>query len=344
MRAAVIGCGTVSYAHLWSYRSLDPLVTLVAAADPVDENRSARQREYDIPQVYADAAHMLEQESPDLVSICTPPQSHRDLVELAARSGARGILCEKPMALSAPDAAAMVWICREHDVRLALGYQLRSQLVHRQAAALVADGAVGRPTFARAICHGSMISVGTHTFDLLCFLMGDPTIEWVAGQAQFGESPHGERGFAEESVSVGYYRFASGMSALFEGGEAATAFHHVYLEGTEGRVEIRPFDDPGARYRRQSDDAWTLVPPCADPTIPPLPAGIPPLPEDRPGWDRDAATAAYPFRLELLELVRCVEEGRDHRASGERGLASFEAVLGLYESARQQARIRLPLA
>ena len=334
----------MSYAHLWSYRSLSPLVDLVAAADPDDESRAARGREYAIPQVYADPAPMLEQESPDLVSICTPPQSHRDLVELAVRSGVRGILCEKPMALSAADAAAMVDICREHGVRLALGYQLRSHLVHRQAAALVRDGAIGHPTFARVICHGSMISVGTHTFDLLCFLMGDPTIEWIVGQAQFGGSPHGDRGFAEETTSVGYYRFDNGVSALFEGGQAATAFHHVYLEGTEGRMEIRPFDEPGARYRRQGDENWTLIPPLTDPTIPPLPAGIPPLPTDRPGWDRDRATEAYPFRLELLELVRCVEESRDHRASGKRGKASLEAVLGLYESARQQTMIKLPLA
>ena len=133
------------------------------------------------------------------------------------------------------------------------------------------------------------------------------------------------------------------FSKKVEGGEAATAFHHVYLEGSEGRMEIRPFDDPGAQYRRHGDDAWTLIPPYVDPTIPPLPEGIPPLPDNRPGWDRDPATEAYPFRLELLELVRCVEEGRDHRASGERGQASFEAVLGLYESARQQSLVRLPL-
>ena len=322
---------------------------LVAAADPDAAALQQRGAEYGVPHLYADPAELLERQRPDLVSVCSPPQTHRDLVELAVRSGVRGILCEKPMALTPQDAADMVRLCREAGVRLALGYQFRSQLHHREAARLVQAGLMGQPTFARVLCQGPMISVGTHTFDLLCFLLGDPPIEWVMGQAIFGESPHGDggppegRGFPEETTSIGYYRFASGVSALFEGGAAAGAFHHVYLEGTEGRLKVCPFDEPKARYRRHGRSRWMPIGPLEDADIPPLPEGIPSLPADRPRWDQDPATETYPFRLELLELVKCVQEGREHRASGDRGRASLEAVLGLYQSARQQAVVKLPL-
>ncbi len=353
LRAAVIGCGAVSYAHLWGWRSLAPLVELVAAADPRAEVLQQRGAEFGVPNLYADAAQLLDEQRPDLVSICSPPQAHRELVELAVRSGAanpgaesanvQGILCEKPMALTPRDAAAMVDTCRAGGVRLALGYQLRSQLHNRQAARLVQSGIIGKPTFARVLCGGPMISVGTHTFDLLCFILGAPSIEWVMGQAVFGQAPHGDRGFPEETASIGYYRLADGLSVLFEGGGAATAFHHVYLEGAEGHMEVRPFDEPKARYRPRGCDDWTPIEPLDDPSIPPLPADIPPLPQDRPGWDRDLATETYPFRLELLELVQCVRERREHRASGERGRISLEAVLGLYESARRQAVVKFPM-
>lgn len=343
LRAAVIGCGAVSYAHLWSWHSLAPLVELVAVADPREEVRRQRGSAYRVPGLYEHAAELLAEQRPDLISICSPPQTHRDQVELAVHAGVRGILCEKPMALTPQDAAAMVDCCREAGVRLALGYQLRSQLQNREAARLVQSGIIGGPTFARVICAGPMISVGTHTFDLLCFLLGDPPIEWVMGQAVFGDSPHGERGFPEETISIGYYRMAGGLSVLFQGGEAATAFHHVYLEGTEGRVEIRPFDEPKARYRTLGSPDWIPIGPARDRSIPPLPPGTPSLPDDRPGWDRDPATETYPFRLELLELVHSVREGREHRASGQRGRASLEAVLGLYDSARRGAVVRLPM-
>ncbi|MFH1570454.1 MAG: Gfo/Idh/MocA family oxidoreductase [Gemmatimonadota bacterium] len=343
LRAAVLGCGAVSYAHLWSWRSLAPLVELVAAADPDAAALRRRGAAYGVPHLATDPAELLERQRPDLVSICTPPQTHRALVERALGAGVRGILCEKPMALTPQDAAAMVRLCRESGVRLALGYQLRSQLHHREAARQIQAGLIGPPTFARALCQGPMISVGTHTFDLLCFLLGDPALEWVLGQAVFGEAPHGDRGYPEEVSSVGYYRFASGFTALFEGGGAATRFHHVYLEGAAGRLEARPFEEPKVRYRRHGHARWIPLGPLADADVPPLPDGLPSLPAERPRWDQDPPTATYPFRLELLELVRCVQEGRDHRASGERGRASLEAVLGLYESARRQALVPFPL-
>ena len=343
LRAAVIGCGTVSYAHLWGWRSLAPLVELVAAADPSPEARQARAAEFGVPQVHAEAGEMLERERPDLVSICSPPQTHRQMVELAVRSGARGILCEKPMALTAADAAEMVRVCQAAGVRLALGYQLRSQLYNCQAAQLVQDGIIGQPLFARAICGGSMISTGTHTFDLLRYVLGDPALEWVMGQAVFGDPPYWDGGPAEETSATGYYRLAGDITALFEGGEAASAFHHIFLEGTEGHLQIRPFDEPKASYRRFEHWDWQVIDPLADPEIPPLPEGAPPLPDDRPGWDLDPGDECHPFRLEMLELVQCVRQGREHRASGELGRASLEAVLGLYESARRRDRGSFPL-
>ncbi|MEC9379519.1 MAG: hypothetical protein VX528_11175, partial [Candidatus Latescibacterota bacterium] len=63
----------------------------------------------------------------------------------------------------------------------------------------------------------------------------------------------------------------------------------------------------------------------------------------RPGWDLDPGDECHPFRLEMLELVQCVRQGREHRASGELGRASLEAVLGLYESARRRDRVSFPL-
>ena len=45
---------------------------------------------------YEDTEEMLEEEAPDLVHICTPPQSHRELSVMCMEAGA-WVLCEKPL-------------------------------------------------------------------------------------------------------------------------------------------------------------------------------------------------------------------------------------------------------
>lgn len=50
----------------------------------------------------------------DIVIVCTPPSSHRELVIAALRSG-RHVLCEKPLAPGLADARAMLAVARAED-------------------------------------------------------------------------------------------------------------------------------------------------------------------------------------------------------------------------------------
>ena len=57
---------------------------------------------------------MFSTVAPEIVSICTPPESHRELVDAAlASSSVRAIWCEKPLSTSLDEAEAMVAACRE---------------------------------------------------------------------------------------------------------------------------------------------------------------------------------------------------------------------------------------
>ena len=341
-RAAVIGCGKVSYAHLWGYASLGPMVELVAAADVDRSLLERRGREFRIAQLYGNYRRMIEEQQPDVVSICTTAPSHREMVNWIAKSGVRGILCEKPMALSVTDAAAMVKVCEEHSVCLALGHQMRSQLYNRQARVLIEQGAIGEPVFSRVICDGPLFTVGIHTLDVLRFLVGDIPIAWVLGQAELDDETS-TPGFTADTTAIGYVRFRNGFTALFEGGEAAAPrLHFVSIEGAEGVLETRFFGEPKARFRSQGETEWTPIGPLPEAGIPPLPPDTPAMPVQAV-WDRDPPDEVYPFRLEMLDLIQSIEEGRQPRASGVQGLASFEACMALYESSRRGGVVRLPL-
>lgn len=66
--------------------------------------------------------------------------------------------------------------------------------------------------------------------------------------------------------------------------------------------------------------------------------------EKRPFWDTAELPIAYPFRLELLELIRALEEKREHRSNGETALNTLNSVLAMFESARVGEKITFPMS
>src|SRR5919112_1138607 len=99
IRAAIVGTGNIAGAHVAALRRMGERAEVVAAVD-VDGGRvGAFCTEHGIPRSYEDAEEMLEEEAPDLVHVCTPPQSHRELSVLCMEAGA-WVLCEKPLCAS----------------------------------------------------------------------------------------------------------------------------------------------------------------------------------------------------------------------------------------------------
>ncbi len=144
----------------------------------------------------------------DAIYVATPNHAHRALVEAAAASG-HAVLCEKPMALDAADARAMVEACERHGVFYATAYDQRFHAAHRHAAGLIAEGAVGRVAAVRIVyaCWvgsdwsddnwridparaggGALFDLAPHGLDLAAMLLGEPIeAAHVLGQRRIHE-------------------------------------------------------------------------------------------------------------------------------------------------------------
>src|SRR4051794_38545737 len=94
-RVAVIGCGGIARAHANAYAAM-PECTIVAAADISQEALDGFGQQYGVSKLYTSYEEMLAAEHPDIVSVCTWPPQHPEPAIAAARTGARGIVCEKP--------------------------------------------------------------------------------------------------------------------------------------------------------------------------------------------------------------------------------------------------------
>src|SRR6476469_6296854 len=84
-RAAILGCGGRGRAHAAGYAAA-PEAEIVGCADPVVENARALAKAHPGAQVYADYRELLAEQHPDVVSICTWPHLHREMVEAAVQA------------------------------------------------------------------------------------------------------------------------------------------------------------------------------------------------------------------------------------------------------------------
>ncbi len=138
------------------------------------------------------------------VYVATPNDAHRPLVEAAARAGL-AVLCEKPMATNAADAAAMVAACDAANVRYATAFDQRFHPAHAHLAKLIASGRLGRVVAVRIVyaCWvppgwaadnwrvargraggGALIDLAPHGLDLAAMLLGQEIVAVSAmGQA-----------------------------------------------------------------------------------------------------------------------------------------------------------------
>ena len=97
---------------------------------------------------YADLGALLADPAVDVVYVATPNSSHAAVVRAAAAAG-KPVLCEKPMASTATDAAEMVAACEAAGVAYATAFDQRWHAAHRRLRRLVAEGAFGTVTCVR---------------------------------------------------------------------------------------------------------------------------------------------------------------------------------------------------
>src|SRR5579875_667973 len=150
-RAAIIGCGRrgsgrggaygIAEAHANAYEACEQ-TRLVAAVDIDESNLQAFTADHGT-HGYRDYQAMLEQEHPDIVSICTWPPLHAQMTVDAARAGAKAIWCEKPMALTMADVDRMIAACTQSDTVLQVNHLRRFAGPFQAAHQCIQSGRIG---------------------------------------------------------------------------------------------------------------------------------------------------------------------------------------------------------
>jgi len=116
LRVALIGCGRISGHHIKAMQEHDHYFEIAAVCDNIMQRAEAT-AELARARAYSSYGEMLEKESLDIVTICTPSGLHVEHGIMAAERGLH-VITEKPMAINLQSADALIETCRRMDVKL----------------------------------------------------------------------------------------------------------------------------------------------------------------------------------------------------------------------------------
>lgn len=200
-KVAIIGTGMIANAaHIPAWKNLSEDVEVVGAADMDPERAKLSAERYAIPHAYGDWQKMVDELKPDIVSVCTPNEYHKEQTIAALRAGAH-VFCEKPASTSYENVKEMYDTADAAGRTLFITQTARFSNGSRAAKELVDEGRLGEIYYAETslmrrrgipkwgMFHmkehsggGPIYDLGVHAIDLLFWIMGNPKVVAVSGQ------------------------------------------------------------------------------------------------------------------------------------------------------------------
>ena len=149
LKIAVIGVGNISESHIGGYLKNEN-VELYAFCDINEQTLKAKGKKYGITRLYTSLDEMLSDlPEIDAVSVCTWNVAHAECTIKALGAG-KHVLCEKPMAMNADEATAMIEASKKSGKKLMIGFVRRFGNDAAIATDFINGGSLGDIYYAKA--------------------------------------------------------------------------------------------------------------------------------------------------------------------------------------------------
>lgn len=339
-RIALVGCGRISERHFDAIAKT-PSLQLVAVCDDMAERARQAGEKMSVP-FYTSFAQLLAERPCDVVAICTPSGLHPKHGIMAAEKGAH-VICEKPMATRLEEADALVHACDEAGVYLFVVKQNRLNPAIQLLKRSIDLGRFGRIYLANTTVRwqrpqsyydmapwrgtwefdgGAFMNQASHYVDMIQWLVGP--VETVSAKTATLA-----RRIESEDSGVAVLRFRNGALGTIEVTMLAYPRNlegSVTILGEKGSVKVG-----GTALNRI--ETWEFA--------------------EYHDIDREAELLrGAPNPLSVYgsghkpyyeNVVRVLRGEAAPETDGREGRKSLELILGIYESARAEREIALPL-
>ncbi len=318
LKAGIIGLGNIGslfdedprrkevWSHVGAYLA-SPKVAIVAGAEPdiTRLNRFAQR----CPQAkpYQDYGEMLKDNRLDMVSICSPTDTHFEILSRAVEAEVKAIFCEKPVASRVEDAHQMVDICQAEGVILAVNYTRRWDQNYRQVKEYIDQGKIGEIRSIIGNYSDKVFMMGTHLVDMLRFFGGE--VDWVIGE--------GGNLDADDPGISGLLLFKNGAKGFLTcNGKRENLVFEIDVLGTEGKIRIVENGYRTEFFRFEESNRYSGYQELKRQPMPKSKAGKNPLVSG------------------VEDILECIEKGGEPACTGKDGLKALEIAVALCTSAR----------
>jgi len=238
MKTVIIGAGRMGRRHIQIVRDLG--LNLAGICDLNPEALSLATEEYSIRTDlhFTDVRHLLRQTEPECVIIATTAPTHCEYTCLAAESGAKYVLCEKPMAVSLAECDKMLEVCAHYGTELAVNHQMRFMEQYTAPKPIIESDAFGGLCSITVVGGNfGMAMNGTHYFEMFRFMTNEAPVE-VCAWFSPGKVPN-PRG-AQFEDRAGAVRLASSSGIRYYMEISADQGHgvHVIYAGPYGQLVV----------------------------------------------------------------------------------------------------------
>lgn len=328
-RLALLGAGRIGKVHAKAIAE-DKRAKLVAVADAFPEAANA------IASAAGCAVRTIDEieadKDIDAVVICTPTNTHADLIERFAKAG-KAIFCEKPIDLDVARAKACLETVRRTGAKVMLGFNRRFD-PHFQAVRREIDaGTIGKvemvtitsrdpgapPAEYIKVSGGIFRDMTIHDFDMARFLLGEEIETVVATGSVLVDPKIGELGDYDSASLI--LTTKSGRQAVISNSRRASYGYDQRIEvhGSLGAVSAE--NQRPVSIEVATKDGYTR-PPLHD-------------------FFMTRYTAAY--AAEISAFIDSLEKGTAPSPSAEDGLIALALADAALKSAKENKVVRVEL-
>jgi len=327
MKFGIIGAGRIGKIHGGNVAARrDCQVAFVADADPAAAEALAAATGAKTAAI----DEILGSNQVDAVAVCSPTDTHADLIERAARAK-RAIFCEKPIDLDVKRIRGCLEVVKQTNATLMIGFNRRFDPNFASLQKRVAEGAIGAleivsitsrdpsppPLSYIARSGGLFRDMMIHDFDMARFILGEDPVAVSAMGSALVDKAIGEAGDIDTAVVI--METNSGKVAQISNSRRATYGYDQRVEahGANGMVHA-------ANVRETTVEVAGAHGFASDKVL---------------NFFLERYEAAY--RNELDAFVNAVKTGAKPRPDGEDGLKANLLADAAYRSWKTKQRVAI---
>lgn len=341
-KIGIIGAGfIVRNCHLVAYRKAGFHPYAITSLDLSQSQEVASL--HNLEKVYEDWHQLVDDPEVDIIDIAVPPHVQLEIVRyICSRPHIKGILCQKPIAMSVEEAKEIVSLGEKAGIPIAVNSNMRYDQSMRALKCILDKGLIGKPViatidmraipdwqaFLKAYKKLELYAMGVHHIDIFRYLFGDP--EKITALCRTDPRTKFEHtdGITQYTYQYGDGLMATSLDDVWAWPEEPCEKHNYInwrVEGTDGFAE----GDFGWHKREPEFAGSSLRLTCRE------------YPNQwiEPKWD----TMWFPdaFVGTMANLLCAVENGTEPEISARDNVKTLACVEACYQSIREERTVQL---